>query len=74
MKGESPWVAQLVKPPTLDFSSSDDLLDCEIELHIGLCAGSVEPAWDSLSLSLCLCPSLARAHAHTLSLFPKINK
>ena len=39
-----------VKRQTLDFGSGHDLTVCEIEPHIGLCADSVEPAWDSLSL------------------------
>ena len=30
---------------------------CGFESHIGLCTGSSESAWDSLSLSLTLCPS-----------------
>ena len=59
------WVAQSVKHLTLGFSSGHDLMDCEFEPHIGLCADSREPAWD-FSLSL---PS-------SLSLFLKneINK
>ena len=48
-------MAQSVKHPTLDFSSSHDLLVCEIKPYVGLCANSVESAWDSLSLS----PSLS---------------
>ena len=43
-------VAQLVEGPTLDFGSDHDLTVCEIEPHFGLCADSVEPAWDSRSL------------------------
>ena len=60
------WVAQSVKHLTLDFSSGHDLMVHEIEPHCGLCADSVEPAWDSLS------PSLSAPPMHTLSL--KINK
>ena len=37
---------------------------------IGLCAGSMEPAWDSLSLSLSLCPT----PTHAVSVCLKINK
>ena len=44
-------VAQSVKPPALDFGSGPDLTVCEFEPHIGICADSVEPAWDSLSLA-----------------------
>ena len=46
------WVAQSVKHLTLGFSSGHDLAVCEFEPHIGLSAGSTEPAWDSLSPSL----------------------
>ena len=42
------WVA---KHPILDFSSGHDLTVSEFEPHVGLCADSVEPAWD-LSPSL----------------------
>ena len=62
------WVAQSVKPPTLDFGPGHDLTILGIEPHIGLCTDSVEPAWDSLFLSLCPCPTCS------LSLSPKINK
>ena len=41
-------MAQLVKRPNLDFPVR------EFEPHLGLCAGSVELAWDSLSLPLSL--------------------
>ena len=56
-------VAQSVKCPTLGFGSGHDLTVHELEPRVGLCAGSSEPAWDSLSLSPC--PSPARS----LSLF-----
>ena len=46
------WVVQLVKPLALAFSSGHDLMVCEMEPHLGLCADSMEPAWDSLPLSL----------------------
>ena len=52
------WVAQSVKPPTLDFGSGHHLrVRSWSEL---LCADGAEPARDSLSpsLSLSLCPSL----------------
>ena len=49
------WVAQSVKRLTLGFGLGHDLT------FVGLCAGSVAPAWDSLSLhfsrSLCLSQS-----------------
>ena len=47
------WVAQSVKHLTLDLSSDHDLRVHGIEPHVGLCAHSVQPAWDSLSPSLC---------------------
>ena len=43
-----------VKCPTLDFSSGHDLTVGGIDLCIGLCADSVESAWDWDSLSHCL--------------------
>ena len=47
------WVAQSVTCATLDFSSGHDLMVHEFQSRIGLCADSVEPAWDfSLPLSL----------------------
>ena len=35
--------------PTFNFSSGHDLTVHEFEPHVGLCADSVGPAWDSLS-------------------------
>ena len=48
------WVAQLAKHLTLDFGSGHDLMVREFKPQTGLCADSVEPAWDSLSPSLSL--------------------
>ena len=59
------WVDQSVKRPTLDFSSGYDLTVGGFEPLTGLCADSVEPAWDSLSLPLPL---------PCLLLLSKINK
>ena len=59
-------MAQSFKGGTLDFGSGHELTVHGLEPRVGLCADSVEPNWDSLSLSLSLCPCLA------LSL--KINK
>ena len=59
-------VAQSVKRVTLGLGSGHDLTVHETEPRVGLCADSVEPAWDSLSFPLSL--PLPRA----LSL--KINK
>ena len=52
-------MAQLVKRLTLDFGSGHDLMVHERE-PLGLCADSVERAWDSVSLSVppLLVPSL----------------
>ena len=54
MKGA--WVAQSVKPMTLDFGSSHDLTVREFKPHIGLRADSHEPALDPLSSSLSVLP------------------
>ena len=62
------WVAQLVKCLTLDFGSGHDLTVCEIRPHLGLCADSTEPAWDSFCLSL---PLSELVYARALSI--KIN-
>ena len=51
-------VAQLVKRPTLDFSSGHDLTVGEFEPRVGLCADSLEPVWDFLSASSLLTLSL----------------
>ena len=73
-------MAQSVERPTLDFGSGRDLTVCESEPHVGICADSEEPAWDSLSpslsaplllvfsLSLSLCPS------PRCTIYLKINK
>ena len=53
-KGRGAWVAQSVKCLTLGFSSGHDLRVFGIGPHIGLCADSAEPAWDSPPLSLSL--------------------
>ena len=45
-------MAQLVKLLTLDFGSGHGLAVREIKPHVGLCALSIEPVWDSLSPSL----------------------
>ena len=53
------WIAPWVKCLTLDFGSGHDLTVREFESRIGLCAGSVEAAWDSFSLCLSLSLSLS---------------
>ena len=55
------WVAPLVEHRTLDLGSRHDLTVCGIEPRIRLCADSVEPAWDSLSLPLPTPPLLVRS-------------
>ena len=47
------WVARSVKHPTLDFGSGHDLTAHGFKPCIGLCADSMEPAWDSFSRSAC---------------------
>ena len=66
---QGPWMAPSVKRPTLDFRSGHDLMVHEFEPHVGLCADTLERAWDSLSL----CPSSA-CFLSSLSLCLKINK
>ena len=44
-------MAHLVKRLTLDLGSGHDLMVCGIKPCNGLCADSMEPASDSLSLS-----------------------
>ena len=56
-------MALSVKRPTLGFGSGHDLMVGEFKARIGLCADSVQPAWDDLPLP----PSLPLA-AHVLSL------
>ena len=63
-------MAQSVKHLTLDFGSGQDLEVHGFEPHVRLCAESMKPGWDSLSLSLSAPPLLV--HACALSL--KINK
>ena len=60
-------MAQLIKGPTLDFSSGHDLMVHEIDPCIGLCADGTKLGWDSLSA-----PPPLSTHVCALSL--KINK
>ena len=59
-------LAQSVGRLAFDFGSAYDLTIRDIKPCIGLCADSVEPAWDSPSLSL------SPPHSHTL--FLRIKK
>ena len=68
------WVAQSDEHPTLDFSSGHDLMVCEFDPHIGLCAECAEPAWDSLSLSPSLSFSLSLSDPLPLNLSLFQNK
>ena len=51
-------MAQLVEHPTLEFGSGHDLMVRGFEPCVGLCTGSAEPCWDSLSPSLSVPPLL----------------
>ena len=52
---------------TLDFGSGHDLTVDEFELHVRFCPGSVEPAWDILSLPLPNSCSLSLSLSHTIN-------
>ena len=54
-------MAQLVEHPTSDFGKGHDHRVGEFKPGFGLCADSVKPAWDSLSLSLSVHPLLVLA-------------
>ena len=62
------WVAQWVEHLILDFGPGH-LMICEIEPCVRLCADSVEPTWDSLSL-----PFSLALPACAFSLFLSQNK
>ena len=57
-------MAQLVKYLTLDFGLGHNLMVCETEPFIGLCADSMEPDWDSLSPSFFLLPLHLKINKH----------
>ena len=63
-------MVQPVKCPTLGFGSGHDLIVHEFEPRIRLCAGSMEPALDSLSPSVSAPPPLILFNVLSL----KINK
>ena len=73
IRNRGAWVAQPVKCLILDFGSGHDLTVCGFEPHVGLCADSVEPAWDSLSVSLPFPCSRSRKSSLSLSLSQEIN-
>ena len=60
-------MAQSVKRLTPDFGSGLDLMVHGIEPRVGLCADSMEPAWDPLS------PSLSAPPAVILILSPSLS-
>ena len=64
------WVAQSVTNPTLGFGSGHNLTVGGIKPRVGLCADSMEPAWDSLSPSFSAPPLLV----FSLSVSLKISK
>ena len=63
-------MAHSVKHPALGFGSGQDLTVHGIEPHVGLCADSMELAWDSLSPPL----SLSAPPLLVLSLPFEVNK
>ena len=54
------WVAQSVERLTLDLGSRHELMVRGFEPPVGLCAGSAQPAWDSVPLFLCPFPPLSQ--------------
>ena len=66
-------MAQSVKHLALDFNLGHDLTVCEFKPHVGLCTGSVDPAWDSLSPSLSD-PSLLEPSLLSLKTNKQTNK
>ena len=65
-------LSQSGKHPTLDLGSGHDLMICEFEPRIRLCADDTEPAWDSLSSPLCPYPTFV--YVCSLSLSLSLNK
>ena len=61
-------MAESVKHLTLDLGSSHDLMVCEFQPHIGLCADSVDGAYLGFSVSSLSAPPPTRAHTLSLSL------
>ena len=61
-------MVQSVERPTLDSGSGHDLVVGEFQTHVGLCADSSKPAWESVSHSV---PPLL---ALSLSLSKSTNK
>ena len=52
-------MAQSFERPTFGFGSGHDFILHGFEPHVGLCADSAGPAWDSLSPSLSASPLLS---------------
>ena len=59
------WLSQL--NVILGFTSGHNLIVREFEVRIGLCADSVDPAWDSLSSSLSAPPVCSLSLSLSLS-------
>ena len=64
-------MTQSAKCLTFDIGSGHDLTVHGIEPCVGLCADSMEPAWDSLSLPPSLSLSL-KINKLTLKKFPRL--
>ena len=67
-------MAQLVTCLPVDFGSGHDLLVHEVEPHVGFCAASTNPGWDSLSPPLSVSPLLVRLLSLSLSFFLSLSK
>ena len=67
-------MARAVKRPTLDFGSGHNLTVRGFEPRVGLCADSVEPAWDSASASPLLLPSLSLSLTKIFKKFKNLFK
>ena len=64
-------MAQSVKHLTLGLGSGHDITVRDFKPRVGLCAGSVEPAWGSLSFPLSV-PLLLSLSLKTLNLIKSI--
>ena len=68
------WVVHSVKHLTYYFSSGHDLVVCRFKSCIGLCADSMEPAWDSPSPSLSASASVSLSASASLPLSHNLVK
>ena len=67
-------MAQWIKRQTLGFRSGRDLMVCEFEPCIQLCAHSAGPAWDFLSPSLFVRPLFVLTLSLPLSVSLSLSK